>query len=643
MCGIAGWANLDPDTPPMFGDEVILNSMCERMWHRGPDSEGLWLGTGVALGMRRLAIIDLETGEQPVWNEDKSVVAVMNGEIYNFQELRKGLEERGHKFVSKSDTEVIPHLYDELGEAFLDVLNGMFSIALWDTKLKKLILARDRFGEKPLYYGIFDDKLFFASEPKALLTHPKISPKINLEALQHYLSYDYVPAPLSIYEGIYKLPAAHRLVWENGKVKTIRYWRLSFNKSQRRPSVNEASNNLRELLSESVKSRLISDVPLGVLLSGGIDSSSIAAFAVKHSKEKVKTFSIGFEEDSFDESKYAREVARHLGTEHFEDRLSVDSARKLISEIGQWLDEPLSDGSLLPTFLLSRFVRQHVTVALGGDGGDEIFAGYPMYYGHKMARVYDTIPKFVRSGVIKPIVNNLAVSTDNLSFDYKARRFISSAEYDRIERHHSWFGSFSSEEKEELLTDNVQFATKNLDIYELAKDLLVNCNAEDEIEQMQYLDMNLYLAEDILTKVDRASMAVSLEVRAPFLDHNVAEYAASLPSEYKLKGSVSKYILKKAVNGLLPKSITKRPKKGFGIPIGKWLKGTLNPLMHDLLSPDRLIIQDFFDYEYVQKLMREHEQGVANHYKQLWTLLVFQLWYDKFIDVRQIPKIKRYT
>jgi asparagine synthase (glutamine-hydrolysing) len=632
MCGIAGWSNLNSDKPPLFGDEVILNSMCNRMRHRGPDSEGLWVGTGVALGMRRLAIIDLKTGEQPVWNEDKSVVAIMNGEIYNFQELKKGLEECGHKFISQTDTEVIPHLYDELGEDFLDVLNGMFAIALWDTRSKKLILARDRFGEKPLYYGIFNDKLYFASEPKVLLAHPEINPNINLEALQHYLSYDYVPAPLSIFEGIYKLPAAHKLIWKNGEFETSRYWNLSFQKDEKKPSVNEASEKLRELLSESVKLRLISDVPLGVLLSGGVDSSAVAAYAAQHSTQKVKTFSIGFEEDSFDESKYAREVATHLGTEHFEERLSVETAGNLITEIGNWLDEPLSDGSLLPTFLLSRFVRKHVTVALGGDGGDEIFAGYPMYYGHKMAKVYDAIPRFVRSGVIEPIVNNLAVSTDNLSFDYKAKRFVSSANYDQVERHHSWFGSFSKEEKQKLLGKNLKSAIKDLDVYESARKLLINCDAEDEIEQMQYLDMNFYLAEDILTKVDRASMAVSLEVRAPFLDHHVAEYAASLPLEYKLKGKTTKYILKKAVNDLLPKSIAKRPKKGFGIPIAKWLKGDLNPLLHDMLSSERLIQQGFFDDKFVQKLISEHEQGIANNYKQLWTLLVFQLWYENFLS-----------
>ncbi|MGI8669104.1 MAG: asparagine synthetase B family protein, partial [Aridibacter sp.] len=388
------------------------------------------------------------------------------------------------------------------------------------------------------------------------------------------------------------------------------------------------------LLSESVKLRMISDVPLGVLLSGGVDSSAVAAFATRHSTQKVKTFSIGFEEDSFDESKYAREVAEHLGTEHFEERLSVETAKDLIAEIGTWLDEPLADGSILPTFLLSRFVRKHVTVALGGDGSDEIFAGYPMYYGHKMAKVYDAIPRFVRSSVIEPIVNNLAVSTDNLSFDYKAKRFVSSADYDQVERHHSWFGSFSTEAKQELLSKKVESATKNLDVYESARKLLVNCNAENEIEQMQYLDMNFYLAEDILTKVDRASMAVSLEVRAPFLDQNVAEYASSLPLEYKLKGNTTKYILKKAVNDLLPKSITKRPKKGFGIPVAKWLKSDLNPLLHDMLSSERLLQQGFFDTKYVQKLITEHEQGTANNYKQLWTLLVFQLWFENFINVR---------
>ncbi len=629
MCGIAGWANLDSERPKKFGDEIVLTSMCDRMIHRGPDSEGSWLGNGIALGMRRLSIIDLKTGDQPVWNEDRSVVAIMNGEIYNFPALRQNLEKAGHKFLSHTDTEVIPHLYEEYGADFVEHLNGMFAIALWDIKARKLIIVRDRFGEKPLYYGTFDEKLIFASEAKVLLAHPNIKPELNLEALQNYLSFDYVPAPLSIYKGIKKLPAAHRLILENGEISIERYWNLSFRKNGSH-SVKEESQNLRELLEDSVKMRMISDVPLGVLLSGGIDSSTVAALAQKSSSNKIKTFSIGFEEDSFDESKYAREVAVHLGTEHYEDKLSVEKAAGLVTEIGKWLDEPLSDGSILPTFLLSRFVREHVTVALGGDGGDEIFAGYPMYYGHKIARLYDSIPRFLRSGLIEPIVKNLPVNTNNLSFDYKAKRFVAAAKYDIITRHHSWFGSFSPDEKSSLLTD---FSNNpQTDVYERAKELLKNCDAENQIERMQFLDMNFYLAEDILTKVDRASMAVSLEVRAPFLDHRVAEFAASLPPNYKLNGSTTKYILKKSVENLLPKSIAKRPKKGFGVPIAEWLKTSLNPLIHDMLSPNRIIKQNLFDNNYVQKLVSEHEKGVASHHKQLWTLLIFQLWFDNFLD-----------
>ena len=476
-----------------------------------------------------------------------------------------------------------------------------------------------------------------------MLAHPKIKPELNLEALQNYLSFDYVPAPLSIYQGIKKLPAAHRLILENGEISIDRYWNLSFQKNGSH-SIKEESEKLRELLADSVKMRMVSDVPLGILLSGGIDSSTVAALAQQSSSDKIKTFSIGFEEDSFDESKYAREVAAHLGTEHYEDKLSVGKAAGLITEIGNWLDEPLSDGSILPTFLLSRFVREYVTVALGGDGGDEIFAGYPMYYGHKMARVYDTIPRFVRSGLIEPIVRNLPVSTNNLSFDYKAKRFVAAANYDTITRHHAWFGSFSPDQKIELLTSNINHLTKkDSDVYRRAKELLKICDAENQIEQMQFLDMNFYLAEDILTKVDRASMAVSLEVRAPFLDHRVAEFAAGLPPDYKLRGSKTKYILKKSVEKLLPKSIAKRPKKGFGIPIAEWLKTLLNPLMHDMLSADRLIHQKLFDHEYVQKLILEHEQGVASHHKQLWTLLVFQLWYDHFLDTDNLPKITKYA
>lgn len=628
MCGIAGWIKIDGSVDTHHS-ESVLHSMCERMVHRGPDSEGLWIDENVALGMRRLSIIDLSTGEQPVYNEDRSVVVVMNGELYNFKEVRADLEKRGHRFETHTDTEILPHLYEEYGEAMVDHLNGMFAFALWDKRRRKLVIARDRFGEKPLYYGVFDGKLVFASELKVLLANPSVKCEMDLDSLRQYLSFDYVPAPRSIYKQISKLPAAHMMSVEDGEVKVRRYWNLSWKKSSASRDFGSSADKLRELLSDAVRMRLVSDVPLGILLSGGIDSSTVAALSTKFASEKVKTFSIGFEEDSFDESRYARLVAKHLGTDHHEERLSVTRAADLITEIGEWLDEPLSDGSLIPTLLLSRFVRKHVTVALGGDGGDEIFAGYPMYPAHKIARIYGLIPGFLRAGVIEPIVKKLPVSTKNLSFDYKAKRFIRASKLDLVARHHSWFGSFSLEEQNQLLTGDVLAAAPG-DIYDGARGLLQLCDAESDIEKMQYVDINYYMAEDILTKVDRASMAVSLEVRAPFLDPRIAEFAASIPVDFKLKGSEGKYILKKAVEPLLPAEILNRPKKGFGIPIAEWLKGSLNSLMHDLLAPQKLREQGLFRPEFVGKLIEEHEKGIASNHKQLWTLLVFQLWNKKF-------------
>ncbi len=630
MCGITGWVNLEQATP-QHHNEGVLHSMCESIVHRGPDSEGVWMDDRVALGMRRLSIIDLKTGDQPVFSEDKGVIAMINGELYNFREVRAELEKRGHKFRTQTDVEIVPHLYQLYGDDFVDHINGMFAISLWDEKKKKLILARDRFGEKPLYYGVFAGQLLYASEPKALLAHPSVSAELNLDALRQYLSFDYVPAPQSIYKGIFKLPAAHMLIVENGEIQTRRYWNLTWNKNGQVRSIEKAAKELRELLSDAVRMRLVADVPLGILLSGGVDSSTVAAFAVQHATEKVKTFSIGFEEDSFDESRYARQVAHHLGTEHYEATLSVDTAADLISDIGSWLDEPLSDGSLIPTFMLARFVRHHVTVALGGDGGDELFAGYPMYYGHKVAQMYRRVPEFVRSGLIEPIVKRLPVSTDNLSFEYRAKRFVRSSGYDAVARHHSWFGSFTEAEQASLLTNDAKGKTAG-DIYSSARVLLDLCDASSEVERMQFLDLNFYMAEDILTKVDRASMAVSLETRAPFLDPRIGQFAASLPLDYKLHGNKGKYILKKAVAELLPGEILNRGKKGFGIPIAEWLKGRLNPLMHDLLSPQRLRTQGLFDHTYVQTLINEHEKGIASHHKQLWTLLVFQLWNDHFLS-----------
>jgi len=632
MCGITGWANLDARVLPADGARGLLRSMCERMTHRGPDSEGLMVATGVALGMRRLAIIDLQTGEQPVTSEDGQVSVILNGESYNYRELRADLEKRGHRFRSESDTEVLPHLYEEHGVEMVHHLNGMFAFALWDARRRRLFIARDRFGEKPLYWGVFDRTFLFASEPKVLLAHPNVHPALNLDALRQYLSFDYIPAPLSIYQGIQKLPAAHMLTVEDGRVSVERYWRLSYKKPERVPTEEEAEHKLRELMMDSVRMRLVSDVPLGVLLSGGVDSSTVAAMAVRSSSEAVKTFSISFAETSFDESAYARAVAKYLGTDHHEERLSVDLAANLVSEIGSWMDEPFSDPSLVPTYLLSRFTRKHVTVALGGDGGDELFAGYEMYPAHNVAQGYARVPRILRRAIVEPIIHLLPVKTKNLSFDYKARRFVTGMNYDEVARHHVWFGSFTPEEQEQLLTAAAKGKSEG-DIYRDARRLLSEeCDADNTIEQMQCLDTQLYLAEDILTKVDRASMAVSLEVRAPFLDPRVAEYAASLPVSYKLHGRKTKYILKRAVRDLLPPFVTRRGKKGFGVPVAEWLKGRLRPLARDLLSPERIRQAGLFNTDYVQRLQDEHEKGVANHRKLLWTLLMFELWRESFIE-----------
>jgi asparagine synthase (glutamine-hydrolysing) len=631
MCGITGWATSDSSLPVRAGDRDLLRSMCERMVHRGPDSEGLFVTNGAALGMRRLAIIDLVTGEQPAFNEDKTIAVILNGEIYNYRELRRDLEKRGHSFRSASDTEVLPHLYEEYGDDMVRELNGMFAFALWDSNLRRLLIARDRFGEKPLYWGVFDKTLLFASEPKVLLAHPSVRPTLNLQALRHYLSFDYVPAPLSIYEGINKLPAAHKLTFHNGKADVECYWKLNYSTGTPVPSEDEAAERLQELLADSVRMRLVSDVPLGVLLSGGVDSSSVAALAVRASSEAVKTFSISFAEASFDESAYARGVAKFLGTDHHEERLSANLAANLVSEIGAWMDEPFSDPSLVPTYLLSRFTRKHVTVALGGDGGDEIFAGYPMYAGIKWAEFYKRVPLSMRDKIIEPLIRLLPVKTKNLSFDYKAIRFVTGAKYDPVARHHIWFGSFTPDEQEQLLTANA-LAETNGDIYQQAREMMTECGETDPVKSMQNLDTRLYLAEDILTKVDRASMAVSLEVRAPFLDPRVAEFAASLPSDYKLRGHKTKYILKKAVNDLLPPFVTRRPKKGFGVPVAEWLKHKLRPMARDLLSPERVRRAGVFNPDFVSRLQDEHERGVANHRKLLWTLLMFELWHESFIE-----------
>ncbi len=629
MCGIIGFINLDHQ---QTASEHIARSMAGAIIHRGPDDEGFYFNHHVAIGMRRLSIIDLAGGHQPISNEDGSVWVVFNGEIYNYRELRQRLLARGHQLKTNSDTEVIVHLYEDHGDDLVQHLNGMFGLALWDERRQRLLIARDRMGEKPLYFTQTGEAFVFASELKALVEHPSVERRINLLALRKYLQYEFVPSPHTMLEGVRKLLPAHRLIFENGRWRTESYWKISYDDERLKISEEEAAEEIRNRLREAVRMRLVSDVPLGVLLSGGIDSSSMAEMACEAAGGRVKTFSIAFEEKSFDESSYARRVAAQLGTEHYEQRFTEGQMLDIVPEIPRLLDEPLGDGSLIPTFLLSRFTRQHVTVALGGDGGDELFAGYPTYGAHRMANLYQKLPRFLRSGIIEPAVARLPVSTENLSFDFKAKRFVRGASHAAGTRHTIWMGSYDAAEQRKLLNPEIIAACPDEEVFDevLPFDRLNGAHQAarkiDLIENMMTLDARLYLAECVLFKVDRASMAASLETRAPFLDHTFVEFVLKLPVEMKLKGLTGKYILKKAMRGRLPDEVIDRPKKGFGMPVAKWVKGELRGFVRDTFSPERLNRRGLFNADYVQRMLDEHERGLADHRKLIWTLLMFEMW-----------------
>ena len=628
MCGILGFINTEQTRP---ADEQIARGMAAAILHRGPDDEGFYFKENVALGMRRLSIIDLATGRQPISNEDGSVWVVFNGEIYNFPELRQRLLSRGHQFSTHSDTEVIVHLYEDHGDDLLDHLNGMFAFALWDERRRRLLVARDRMGEKPLYFTRTANSFIFASELKSLVAHPEVERRVNLLALRKYLQYEFVPSPHTMIEGVRKLRPAHRLIFEKGEWRTEPYWRLSYEGERLKIGEDEAAEEIHRRLLEAVRMRLISDVPLGVLLSGGIDSSAIAALACEAAEGRVKTvktvktFSIAFEEKSFDESSYARLVADRLGTEHYEQRFTEREMLEIIPEIPRLLDEPLGDGSLIPTFLLSRFTRERVTVALGGDGGDELFAGYPTYAAHRMADYYRALPRFLREGLIEPAVARLPVSTENLSFDFRAKRFVQGAALPAGERHTVWMGSYTAEQQRRLLAPEVLAACPDEEVFDEIR-IYDYRNGHDVVEMMMTLDATHYLSECVLFKVDRASMAASLETRAPFLDHTLIEFLTKLPVDLKLRGLTGKYILKRAMRDLLPQQVIKRPKKGFGMPVAKWVKGELRTFVRDAFAPERLKKRGLFNADYVERLLDEHERGVADHRKLIWTLLMFEMW-----------------
>ena len=614
MCGICGVAGGDPAR----GRELVAR-MCASMVHRGPDDEGSVHNDGVALGMRRLSIIDLAGGHQPMANEDASVWVVQNGEIFNYRELRDELGAAGHRFATQSDTEVLVHGWEEWGEHLVERLNGQFALAVHDRARRSLFLARDRVGIKPLHYALDGDRLVFASELKALLRNPALRKGVDAIALDEYLAYDFVPSPRSIVRGVNKLRPGHTLTWSlaTHEASVRCYWQpqLNLDGDAGRVDVDEECERLRHVLRESVRKELVSDVPLGVLLSGGIDSSAVAAMMAQLGGE-VKSFSVGFAERSFDEARYARLVARHLGTEHHEMTLEPSMLLGLVPKLSTLLDEPLGDASIIPTYLLSAFTRGHVKVALGGDGGDELFAGYPTLQAHRLAGYYMRAPSVLRRALVEPFVRRLPVSRDNLSFDFRARRFVAGAAYPVAERHQRWMGSFSRPERAAVLA-----ASPGGD------GVVDEYSSLDPLNQALMIDMRLYLENDILVKLDRASMMASLEGRVPLLNHDFVGYATGLPLSMKLRGLRSKWLFKRALRGVLPDSILGRRKKGFGIPVADWFRGPLREQMLSALSPDAMARDGFFNPSAVKILIDDHLAGRRDNRKQLWTLYAFQLWH----------------
>lgn len=607
MCGICGFAGK--------GDIEDLERMNAVLGHRGPDDEGIWYDRikGVYLGHRRLSIIDMNGGSQPMWSDDGLLCVVFNGEIYNHKELRAELEKNGHRFKSHhSDTEVLIYGYRQWGHEMPQRLNGMWAFAIYDKEKGRLFLSRDRFGKKPLYYSLQDGAFAFASELEALVKHRGIAADISFKGLQKYFAYGFIPAPLSLYEQVHKLPGGYNLFFDiaSQHCATGRYWEFvlePFDEIPKNPE-EEWGEIIRELLLNAVRRRLMSDVPLGVFLSGGIDSSSIAACAVRISgSEKIKSFSIGFEEQSFDESEYSTSVASLLGTEHNLTVLSLEKARTLMDEIVLKLDEPMGDSSLLPTFLLCRETKRHVTVALGGDGGDELFAGYDPFRALRLACFYKRlIPKPVHEG-IRMLIALMPVSHRNFSLDFKLKRTLKGLSYPKKLWNPVWLGPLSPDE----LADFFDEPMDPEDVFSEAVEQWENCKQDNMVDKTLQFYTKLYLQDDILVKVDRAGMINSLEVRAPYLDIDLVDFVRKIPAQYKFRNGTTKYILKKALEPVLPHNILYRSKKGFGIPVGRWFKD-------GLLNFDRQKLGAKLNSAFLEDRIEEHRRGKADHSLFLW-------------------------
>jgi asparagine synthase (glutamine-hydrolysing) len=635
MCGIAGVATRG-NTPP----RELIASMCDVMRHRGPDGEGILIAPGVGLGMRRLAVLDLVTGDQPVANEAGTVHAVFNGEIYNYRELRAELTAKGHRLRGTGDSEVIPHLYQEHGLAFLQRLNGMFALAIWDSQLQRLLLARDRMGIKPLYYSVHGGNVWFASEVKCILAAGGTARAIDPLGVDQLLTFEYTASPTTLFEDVKKLPPGSWLTMSGGKLHQGRFWSLPDLACSSRSipvrDVAELTERVRHALLNAVRRQLASDVPLGAFLSGGIDSSILVAAMKEVSPSPPLTFSIGFGDPTYSELRFARAVAEHCGTRHHEEILTPDYLSLLPEVIGQ-LDQPIADFSVFPTLLVARMARRRVTVALGGDGGDELFGGYDTYQADRLsARLLDWQPARLRAAA-EWLGRSLPLGRGKRGLANQLRRFLEGARLPPDWQHLRWMMFLREEQRARLYTR--EFRAHVTGAAEGLVRAVLEDGGSDRLMAQMRCDLRLYLPEDILAKVDAMSMATSLEARVPYLDNEVVDLALAIPSDLKIRGGDRKWILKRAFAGALPESVLKRGKEGFSMPMKHWLAHEWNALMHELLSPRSLAADGLFDARYVEQLMREHETGAHNHSHLLWALMVFQLWRDRFQAGIELPGV----
>jgi asparagine synthase (glutamine-hydrolysing) len=628
MCGIAGKLYFDPTRPV---EREVLERMNTVQAHRGPDDAGIYCERSVGLAHRRLSVIDLSpAGRQPMANEDGTIWIVFNGEIYNFQDLRPGLVERGHRFRSRTDTEVILHLYEEHGVGCLPYLRGMFAFAIWDGRNRQLFLARDRLGKKPLCYQWDADAFRFASEAKAILQDPAVPVQPDPEGVSLYLTYGYVPSPLSAFQGLCKLPPAHYLICRDGKVEAVRYWRLRRDRKQHRPEA-EWCEEIRARLEEAVRLRLISHVPLGAFLSGGIDSSAVVAM-MSRASGVIKTFSIGFDQPEYDELAHARRVAKRFGTDHHELVVRPDAVA-ILPKLAWHYDEPFGDSSAVPSYYVAQMTRRYVTVALNGDAGDENFGGYDRYVANLLAAAFDRWPGSAPARrIIQKALAWWRPANRRTGRLYRARRFLDGLSEVPERRYARWICHFYGDRKEALLHSQFRALLGEDDTLEILLAAYRESDAPDLADATLAADAALYLPDDLLVKVDIASMAHSLEARSPFLDHEFMEFAATIPSDLKVRGREKKIILRRALTGLLPDEILRRPKMGFGVPIDHWLRHELKDLAYDTLLSPRAQARGYFRPEVVQRYLDEHTGGRTSWHSLLWTLLMLELWHRTFVD-----------